>query len=316
MGLSIREKKLLTQFASNNYGLYNKTLAKKIGLHESIFLGEIISEYDYWNRMHSLTDDGYFYSTVENVMESTTLSDYQQRSIIKHLVELKILDVKVAGMPAKRYFRINEEQFYAILLEDDKDSDNNSELTSSKETCYKDLTELTTSSKESKEQDLNSVKTNNNNIPLTNKNNNIVLTATPFINNSGKVSNLLENETKQLDTKPKKKSNLEQCTDLTFELISDSDLAEYVNNYLVDQKLYKSINVTQWKMRLEHLLQYAKGRTDLAKEIVKQTWARGYRDFYPVSETYVNAAAKPAYTAITRKEIKNDPPKIDDKIVF
>lgn len=315
MGLSIREKKLLTQFASNNYGLYNKTLAKKIGLHESIFLGEIISEYDYWNRMHSLTDDGYFYSTVENVMESTTLSDYQQRSIIKHLVELKILNVKVAGMPAKRYFRINEEQFYAILLEDDKDSDNNSELTSSKETCYKDLTELTTSSKESKEQDLNSVKTNNNNIPLTNKNNNIVLTATPFINNSGKVSNLLENETKQLDTKPKKKSNLEQCTDLTFELISDSDLAEYVNNYLVDQKLYKSINVTQWKMRLEHLLQYAKGRTDLAKEIVKQTWARGYRDFYPVSETYVNAA-KPAYTAITRKEIKNDPPKIDDKIVF
>lgn len=315
MGLSIREKKLLTQFASNNYGLYNKTLAKKIGLHESIFLGEIISEYDYWNRMHSLTDDGYFYSTVENVMESTTLSDYQQRSIIKHLVELKILDVKVAGMPAKRYFRINEEQFYAILLEDDKDSDNNPESTSSKETCYKDLTELTTSSKESKEQDLNSVKTNNNNIPLTNKNNNIVLTATPFINNSGKVSNLLENETKQLDTKPKKKSNLEQCTDLTFELISDSDLAEYVNNYLVDQKLYKSINVTQWKMRLEHLLQYAKGRTDLAKEIVKQTWARGYRDFYPVSENYVNTA-KPAYTAITRKEIKNDPPKIDDKIVF
>lgn len=315
MGLSIREKKLLTQFASNNYGLYNKTLAKKIGLHESIFLGEIISEYDYWNRMHSLTDDGYFYSTVENVMESTTLSDYQQRSIIKHLVELKILNVRVAGMPAKRYFKINEEQFYAILLEEDKDSDNNSESTSSKETCYKDLTELTTSSKESKEQDLNSVKTNNNNIPLTNKNNNIVLTATPFINNSGKVSNLLENETKQLDTKPKKKSNLEQCTDLTFELISDSDLAEYVNNYLVDQKLYKSINVTQWKMRLEHLLQYAKGRTDLAKEIVKQTWARGYRDFYPVSENYVNTA-KPAYTAITRKEIKNDPPKIDDKIVF
>lgn len=315
MGLSIREKKLLTQFASNNYGLYNKTLAKKIGLHESIFLGEIISEYDYWNRMHSLTDDGYFYSTVENVMESTTLSDYQQRSIIKHLVELKILNVRVAGMPAKRYFKINEEQFYAILLDDDKDSDNNPESTSSKETCYKDLTELTTSSKESKEQDLNSVKTNNNNIPLTNKNNNIVLTAAPFINNSGRVSNLLENETKQLDTKPKKKSNLEQCTDLTFELISDSDLAEYVNNYLVDQKLYKSINVTQWKMRLEHLLQYAKGRTDLAKEIVKQTWARGYRDFYPVSENYVNTA-KPAYTAITRKEIKNDPPKIDDKIVF
>lgn len=315
MGLSIREKKLLTQFASNNYGLYNKTLAKKIGLHESIFLGEIISEYDYWNKMHSLTEDGYFYSTVENVMEATTLSDYQQRSIIKHLVELKIIDVRVAGMPAKRYFRINEEQFYSILLEDEEESSATTEDTSSKENCGKDSTELTTSSKESKEQVLNSVKTNNNNTLLTNKNNNIILTATPFVSNSGKVSNLLENENKQTDVKPKKKSNLEQCTDLTFELISDADLAEYVNNYLVDQKLYKSINATQWKMRLEHLLQYAKGRTDLAKEIVKQTWTRGYRDFYPVSENYVNTA-KPAYTAITRKEIKNDPPKIDDKIVF
>ena len=315
MGLSIREKKLLTQFASNNYGLYNKTLAKKIGLHESIFLGEIISEYDYWNKMHSLTDDGYFYSTVENVMEATTLSDYQQRSIIKHLVELKIIDVRVAGMPAKRYFRINEEQFYSILLEDEEDPVDDPEDTSSKETCDKDLTKLTTSSKESKDQDLNLVKTNNNNTLLTNKNNNIILTATPFVNNSGKISNLLEDEIKQTDIKPKKKSNLEQCTDLTFELISDTDLAEYVNNYLVDQKLYKSINATQWKMRLEHLLQYAKGRTDLAKEIVKQTWARGYRDFYPVADSYVNTT-KPAYTAITRKEIKNEPPRIDDKIVF
>lgn len=315
MGLSIREKKLLTQFASNNYGLYNKTLAKKIGLHESIFLGEIISEYDYWNKMHSLTEDGYFYSTVENVMEATTLSDYQQRSIIKHLVELKIIDVRVAGMPAKRYFRINEEQFYSILLEDEEESSITADDTSSKETCGKNSTELTTSSKESKEQVPNSVKTNNNNTLLTNKNNNIILTATPFVSNSGKVSNLLENENKQTDIKPKKKSNLEQCTDLTFELISDADLAEYVNNYLVDQKLYKSINATQWKMRLEHLLQYAKGRTDLAKEIVKQTWTRGYRDFYPVAENYVNTA-KPAYTAITRKEIKNDPPQIDDKIVF
>lgn len=315
MGLSIREKKLLTQFASNNYGLYNKTLAKKIGLHESIFLGEIISEYDYWNKMHSLTDDGYFYSTVENVMEATTLSDYQQRSIIKHLTELKIIDMKVAGMPAKRYFKINEERFYEILLDEEDENNDPPEDTSSKETFDKDSTKLTTSSKESKDQDLNLVKTNNNNTLLTNKNNNIILTATPFVNNSGKVSNLLENEIRQTDIKPKKKSNLEQCTDLTFELISDTDLAEYVNSYLVDQKLYKSINATQWKMRLEHLLQYAKGRTDLAKEIVKQTWVRGYRDFYPVADNYVNTA-KPTYTAITRKEIKNEPPRIDDKIVF
>ena len=102
MGLTSREKKLLSQFANNNYGLYNKTLAKKLGLHESIFLGEIISEHDYWENKGCLTDDGYFYSTVENVMEATTLSDYQQRSIIKHLTELNIINMKISGIVLKK----------------------------------------------------------------------------------------------------------------------------------------------------------------------------------------------------------------------
>lgn len=298
MGLTSREKKLLTQFANNNYGLYNKTLAKKIGLHESIFLGEIISEYDYWEKRGCLTEDGYFYSTVENVTESTTLSDYQQRSIIKHLIELNIIDMKISGMPAKRYFKIDEEQFYNILLEDVQSTEES-----------KDQTKLTASSKESKEQDLNSVNTNNNNIKLTTNNNNIV--TAPFTDIK---SNLLEEDNKPTVSKLRKKSNKEQCINTTYEVIQDNELAEYINSYLEDQQLYKSINSTQWRMRLENIIKYAHGNTDLAKEIVKQTWKRGYRDFYPVANSAVQNS--PAYTTITRTEIKNDPPKINEDIVF
>ena len=294
MGLNSREKKLLSQFASNNYGLYNKTLAKKIGLHESIFLGEIIAEYDYWVKRGCLTEDGYFYSTVENVMEATTLSDYQQRSIIKHLSELKIIDMKISGMPAKRYFKIDEEQFYTVLL-DEEDSKNS--------------TELETSSKESKEQDLNSVNANNNNTILTTNNNNIV--TAPFITTAVK-SNLLEDP--EPVSKPRKKSNKDQCVDTTYEVIQDLELADYINSYLMDQQLYKSINATQWRMRLENIIKYAHGNRDLAKEIVKQTWKRGYRDFYPVATSQVNAP--PAYTMINKSEIKNDTPKVNEDIVF
>lgn len=292
MGLTSREKKLLSQFANNNYGLYNKTLAKKLGLHESIFLGEIISEYDYWCKRNSLTEDGYFYSTVENVTEATTLSDYQQRSIIKHLTQLHIIDVKICGMPAKRYFKIDEKAFYSFLIEDEES---------------KDQTKLIASSKESKEQDLNLVNTNNNNIRLTTNNNNIV--TTPFINVSK--SNLVEEDKKPTVSKPQKKSNKEQCINTTYEVIQDNELAEYINSYLEDQQLYKSINSTQWRMRLENIIKYAQGRTDLAKEIVKQTWKRGYRDFYPVANTQA-----PTYTMITREEVKNETPQIDEKIVF
>lgn len=298
MGLTSREKKLLSQFANNNYGLYNKTLAKKLGLHESIFLGEIISEHDYWENKGCLTDDGYFYSTIENVMEATTLSDYQQRSIIKHLTELNIINMKISGMPAKRYFKIDLERFYSVLIEDSTEES-------------KELTELTACSKESKEQDINLVGTNNNNIKPTININNIE--TVPFTSMSNK-SNLLKEGTTQNTSKPKKKSNKEQCIDTTYEVIQDSALAEYINSYLVDQQLYKSINSTQWKMRLENIIKYAQGSIDLAKEIVKQTWMRGYRDFYPVTNTQV--ATKPAYTAITRNEVTNDAPKVSEDIIF
>lgn len=297
MGLTLREKKLLSQFANNNYGLYNKTLAKKLGLHESIFLGEIISEYDYWSKRGELTDDGYFYSTLENVTEATTLSDFQQRSIVKHLIQLRIIDIKIAGMPAKRYFKINKENLYNVLVEDEES---------------KDQTKLTASSKESKEQDLNLVDTNNNNIKLTiNNNNNIA--SVPFTNVEKK-SNLLDEDSNKTISTPKKKSNKEQCIDATYEIIQDYELAEYINSYLIDQKLYKSINSTQWKMRLENIIKYAHGNRDLAKEIVKQTWKRGYRDFYPIANSQVQNP--PAYTNITRKEVKNETPQIDEKIVF
>lgn len=277
MGLTSREKKLLSQFANNNYGLYNKTIAKKLGLHESIFLGEIISEYDYWSKRKELTEDGYFYSMLENVTEATTLSEYQQRSIVKHLIQLHIIDMKIAGMPAKRYFKINEEELYNVIIE----------------------------------EDVPQVGTNNNNIKPTININNIE--TVPFTSMSNK-SNLLKEGTNQNTSKPKKKSNKEQCIDTTYEVIQDSALAEYINSYLVDQQLYKSINSTQWKMRLENIIKYAQGSIDLAKEIVKQTWMRGYRDFYPVTTTQI--ATKPAYTTITRNEVTNDAPKVSENIIF
>lgn len=106
---------LVSLIASNNYIVVNKQLARAFGLEEALILGELASEMEYWQQRGELKD-GYFYSTIENVKDSTTLSDKRQRSALNTLKEAGIIDVKLAGLPAKRYIRINEKQLAQILL--------------------------------------------------------------------------------------------------------------------------------------------------------------------------------------------------------
>lgn len=106
---------LVSMIASNNYIVVNKQLARAFGLEEAVILGELASEMEYWQQRGELKD-GYFYSTIENVKDSTTLSDKRQRSALTALKDAGIIDVKLAGLPAKRYICINEKQLAQILL--------------------------------------------------------------------------------------------------------------------------------------------------------------------------------------------------------
>ena len=106
---------LVSMIANNNYIVVNKQLARAFGLEEALILGELASEMEYWQQRGELKD-GYFYSTIENVKDSTTLSDKRQRSALATLKAAGIVDVKLAGLPAKRYIRINEQQLASVLL--------------------------------------------------------------------------------------------------------------------------------------------------------------------------------------------------------
>ena len=106
---------LVSMISSNNYIVVNKQIARAFGLEEAVILGELASEMEYWQQRGEL-NDGYFYSTIENVKDNTTLSEKRQRSALNALKKAGIIDVKLAGMPAKRYIRINENQLAPILL--------------------------------------------------------------------------------------------------------------------------------------------------------------------------------------------------------
>lgn len=100
---------ILNLISNNNFITLNKNLIKAIGLEETILLGELVSEYDYWTKQE-LLEEGYFYSTIENIEEHTTLSEYKQRKTLNSLKDQGLIDIKIKGLPAKRFIKINEEQ--------------------------------------------------------------------------------------------------------------------------------------------------------------------------------------------------------------
>lgn len=117
----------LQLLASSNFIVLNKKVIKVLGLEEALLLGELSSEYDYWLKCDKL-EDGWFYSTVENIENNTTLNEYKQRKAVNKLIKMGVVEVEVKGLPAKRYFRLNEERVVELLdfqLTNDKTSSSN-----------------------------------------------------------------------------------------------------------------------------------------------------------------------------------------------
>jgi len=102
--------------STGNFIPVNKVLAKAIGLEESIILGELLTEFNYWEANDKLID-GMFYCTAEKLEDNTTLTEYRQRKAIKNLVEAGILKQEIKGMPATRYFVINEDVLIDIIFQ-------------------------------------------------------------------------------------------------------------------------------------------------------------------------------------------------------
>lgn len=134
---------VLDLLSSTNFISVNKTIAAEVGLEAAVILGELASEHNYWSSRNEL-EDGYFYSTVENLQEKTFLSGHNQRIAIEKLQEKGWIDIKKKGLPAKRYIKLNEDQILLFFV-------NN-----------KSLKNLTTGDKIFKEQEIKNFNANNN----------------------------------------------------------------------------------------------------------------------------------------------------------
>lgn len=215
---------LMSILSNDGYIILNKYVMKALGLHEAILLGELCSEYIYWYKEEKL-QDGFFYSTRENIEKETTLSPFQQRQALKKLTEMGLVEILEKDMPKKTYYKVDEEKVYRFLLETDLN------LTEVKKFNDKTSNNLTSSDEKIKHKEVEKLDINNNNINNNNKNNNIL-------------SNLITGETEQKEEMGYEeifKQNIEY--DILVQDIKNKELIKNITDIAVE-----TLNTTKTKI--------------------------------------------------------------------
>ena len=105
----------ISPFSFLDSGLYSRCyrkLAVSLGTVPGVFLSELIDTYNFCSSQGTLVDhkahgEGWFYQTIEWIQDRIGATRREQETAIKKLTQMGIIEVKVFGVPAKRYFRIN-----------------------------------------------------------------------------------------------------------------------------------------------------------------------------------------------------------------
>lgn len=99
----------------------NKNLIFSIGREQAEIYTELIAKYNYFNIREGLTEDGFFFNTVDNLYLDTGYGEKPQRAAIKKLEKLKLIEYKLQGIPPKRYFKVvDNSQLLLEIISDGK----------------------------------------------------------------------------------------------------------------------------------------------------------------------------------------------------
>lgn len=101
----LQEDDFMDLVLDEGYIVYPCVLAHKIGINETIFIKSLLSKRKTFLKQWKLKE-WYFFNSVSNIKNDTSLSRDQQLKCIKNLVSLNLLDVKY-DYDSTRYFCIN-----------------------------------------------------------------------------------------------------------------------------------------------------------------------------------------------------------------
>lgn len=92
-----------------NYIMLNKPLLRKIGIAETAFLCELVSQ-----RMRFKQDE--FYFTQKDMEDQLWISESTQMRYTKKLQNIWLIKVEKKWIPAKNYYTINDDEIFKIII--------------------------------------------------------------------------------------------------------------------------------------------------------------------------------------------------------
>lgn len=104
-------KNILSQ---NSFWIVNKGIAREIGLEAALLLSDLVTKSEYFEA-NNLLEDGYFFNTSENIEQDTTLTYHKQKTALKLLEGLGLIEISLVGVPAKLHFKIFENKILNFL---------------------------------------------------------------------------------------------------------------------------------------------------------------------------------------------------------
>ncbi len=226
-----------------NYVAVNYTLIRKYGLHVAVLVGELASEARYYKNKGQL-EDGWFFSTVENIENHTGLNAYYQRESIKAMQDLGIVETKYSGLPRKRYFRVDAMR----IIE---------EMSDAEETAVdrQSFTQLTTSDQHSEQLEAYPVNDNNCN-----------------------------KQPKQTTKKKERKKPAETFDSIIAEKTNNEDLRTALMEFVrMRQRIKKPLTNYALKLRLNKLWKLGKTDEERIA-IVNQSVGACWQDFFELKD--------------------------------
>lgn len=94
---------------SDNTVSANRLLAHALGIKAALLFNSLVGKQAYYEKHSMLDSDGWFYSTIEDMQESTALSRCQQNKAIGVLVKAGLIDYRTGGVHCRRHFRVRND---------------------------------------------------------------------------------------------------------------------------------------------------------------------------------------------------------------
>ena len=94
---------------SDNTVSANRLLAHALGIKAALLFNSLVGKQAYYEKHSMLDSEGWFYSTIEDMQESTALSRCQQNKAIGVLVKAGLIDYRTGGVHCRRHFRVRND---------------------------------------------------------------------------------------------------------------------------------------------------------------------------------------------------------------